>query len=185
MLKIKSKAPWVYRLVMCGMVIAGLAILFGSPLVVPAASAQIVISVNPPVCIYGYYEYEPYGCAPMGFYGPGYFYNGIFLGVGPWASWGYNHGWGEHRFNGGGGGRYVAGHRDGGERPSAGHASNRGTASHGGATHAVANRGAAPHTAAAHTNTTHAAGGASHAASGGGASHGNGGHAGGGGGEHR
>ena len=34
----------------------------------------------------------------MGFYGPGYFYNGIFLGMGPWAGWGYGHGWGSHRF---------------------------------------------------------------------------------------
>lgn len=60
----------------------------------------------PPNCPYGYYEFSPYECAPEGFYGPGYFYNGIFIGVGPWHNWGYRHGWGEHRFNGGGGGRY-------------------------------------------------------------------------------
>ena len=186
MLKIKSTVPWAYRLAMCGLALAGMAILFASPVVVPAASAQVVISVNPPVCVYGYYEYEPYGCAPMGFYGPGYFYNGIFLGVGPWSNWGYNHGWGGHRFSGGGGGRYVAGHRDGGARPSAGRAGNRG-----GASHASANRGGASHATAAHNNTAHASGGASHAsaahASGGGASHGGGGggHAGGGGGGHR
>jgi hypothetical protein len=54
------------------------------------ANAQIVVGVgvNPPNCSYGYYNYAPYGCAPGGFYGPGYFYNGIFLGVGPWAHWG-------------------------------------------------------------------------------------------------
>jgi hypothetical protein len=51
-----------------------------------------------PVCSYGYYDYAPYACAPYGFYGPGYFYNGIFLGMGPWAGWGYGHGWGGHRF---------------------------------------------------------------------------------------
>jgi len=195
MLKIKSTAPWAYRLAMCGLVLVGMAILFASPVVVPAASAQVVISVNPPVCVYGYYEYEPYGCAPMGFYGPGYFFNGIFLGVGPWSNWGYNHGWGGHRFSGGGGGRYVAGHRDGGARPSAGRGGERG-GERGGSSHATANRGGASHATAAHNNTAHASGGASHAsashasaahASGGGASHGGGGasHGGGGGGGHR
>src|SRR5580700_7500315 len=74
---------------------------------VPTAHAQIGISVGiQPVCSYGYYDYAPYECAPVGFYGPGYFYNGIFLGMGPWAGWGYTNGWGYHRFNGGGGGRY-------------------------------------------------------------------------------
>ncbi|QHN04288.1 hypothetical protein FTO74_13635 [Granulicella sp. WH15] len=75
----------------------------------PSANAQIAISIGgpPPVCPYGYYDYAPYSCAPMGFYGPGYFYNGIFLGVGPWSNWGYGHGWGGHRFGGPGGGRYF------------------------------------------------------------------------------
>src|ERR1700677_1659811 len=74
----------------------------------PTANAQIAIEIGgpPPICSYGYYSYSPYACAPVGFYGPGYFYNGIFLGMGPWAGWGYSNGWGEHRFNGGGGGRY-------------------------------------------------------------------------------
>jgi len=45
----------------------------------------------------------------MGYYGPGYFYNGIFLGMGPWAGWGYGHGWGGHRFGGDGGGSYHGG----------------------------------------------------------------------------
>ncbi len=75
----------------------------------PAAHAQISVNINigpPPVCAYGYYEYPPYACAPYGFYGPGYFFNGIFLGVGPWAGWGYAHGWGSHRFVAAGGGRY-------------------------------------------------------------------------------
>jgi hypothetical protein len=74
---------------------------------VPAAHAQVSVSIGvPPVCPYGYYEAPPYACAPVGFYGPGYFYNGIFLGVGPWAGWGYAHGWGGHRFVEAGGGRY-------------------------------------------------------------------------------
>jgi hypothetical protein len=72
------------------------------------ANAQVVVGVGvPPVCAYGYYETPPYACAPVGFYGPGYFHNGIFLGVGPWAGWGYGHGWGGYRFVGAGGGRYF------------------------------------------------------------------------------
>ena len=72
----------------------------------PAAQAQIVINIGvQPVCSYGYYDYAPYACAPMGYYGPGYFYNGIFLGMGPWAGWGYGHGWGSHRFVSDGGGQ--------------------------------------------------------------------------------
>lgn len=76
----------------------------------PPASAQISIGINigaPPTCPYGYYDYPPYACAPAGYYGPGYFYNGVFLGVGPWTNWGYNHGWGHHRFGGARGGHYV------------------------------------------------------------------------------
>lgn len=75
---------------------------------VPKATAQISINIGgpPPTCPYGYYGYAPYGCAPYGYYGSGYFYNGIFLGVGPWANWGYRNGWGRHRFYGPRGGRY-------------------------------------------------------------------------------
>ncbi len=83
--------------------LAGLAI-------APASQAQISINIGvQPVCSYGYYGYAPYQCAPMGYYGSGYFYNGIFLGMGPWAGWGYNHGWGGHRFMNDGGGRYHGG----------------------------------------------------------------------------
>src|ERR1700723_633917 len=78
---------------------------------VPTVNAQISINIGvPPVCSYGYYGYAPYACAPVGYYGPGYFYNGIFLGMGPWAGWGYNHGWGGHRFVAAGGGRYNGGY---------------------------------------------------------------------------
>src|ERR1700733_6459216 len=78
--------------------------------VAPPAKAQISIGIGiQPVCSYGYYGYAPYACAPMGYYGSGYFYNGIFLGMGPWAGWGYGHGWGGHRFVNDGGGRYHGG----------------------------------------------------------------------------
>jgi len=59
----------------------------------PAVQAQLVVDIGvPPVCSYGYYDYAPYACAPYGFYGPGYFYGGIFLA---WAMGrlGYGHGW--------------------------------------------------------------------------------------------
>lgn len=78
----------------------------------PRAKAQISFGLDiggPPACPYGYFNYPPYACAPYGFYGPGYFYNGIFLGMGPWANWGYGHGWGDHRFEGDGGGRFHGG----------------------------------------------------------------------------
>ena len=73
-----------------------------------AAQAQVSFGVQiggpppaePPVCQWGYYDYAPYGCAPRGYWGPEYFYRGVFVGVGPWFGWGYNHGWGGHRFKG-------------------------------------------------------------------------------------
>lgn len=92
--------------VMMGAVLAMLLALASTP-----AAAQVsigvqigdvpVVSTAPqPECPYGYYDDPPYACAPMGFWGPEYFYNGIFIGAGPWFGWGYNHGWGEHRFHG-------------------------------------------------------------------------------------
>jgi hypothetical protein len=122
--------------------LAGLAI-------APAAKAQVVVDIGvQPVCSYGYYGYAPYQCAPMGFYGPGYFYNGIFLGMGPWGGWGYSHGWGGHRFVSEGGGSYHGGpgrvsyHENGG--------GGRATAYHSGGA-----RPAAGHTAVRRTTTTH------------------------------
>jgi hypothetical protein len=61
--------------------------------------APINLEVQPN-CPYGYYASPPYECVDQGYYAPNYFYNGIFLGVGPWANYGYGHGWGEHRFDG-------------------------------------------------------------------------------------
>jgi len=141
----------------------------------PAANAQIMVGVGiQPDCSYGYYDYAPYACAPMGFYGPGYFYNGIFLGMGPWANWGYGHGWGGHRFGGAGGGSYRGG--GGGYRGGGGGARDGGGAARGGA------RPSAGHSTASHGGGSRGGGGAR--GGGGGGSHGGGGggsHGGGGG----
>lgn len=146
--------------------------------VVPAVHAQISINIGvQPVCSYGYYGYAPYACAPMGYYGSGYFYNGIFVGMGPWARWGYGHGWGSHRFNGDGGGRFHGGvgrdaysGRQGGKQASRGSRSER------------ENRGN-PHSSGGRPGQSHKAshgGGQPH----GGESRGSGGQAHGGGGQH-
>src|SRR5215475_6840330 len=88
-------------------------------LMVPFAYSQAQVRVGigvgvapgyvagPPVCSYGYYDYYPYACAPYGYYGPDYFVNGVFVGVGPWYHWGhptwfwnrggYVRGWDAHR----------------------------------------------------------------------------------------
>ena len=88
MWQLKSIASGAHKFAMRSLLLVGTTTLAASMVLVPTASAEVVISITPPICSYGYYEYAPYGCAPMGFYGPGYFFNGIFLGVGPWASWG-------------------------------------------------------------------------------------------------
>src|SRR6202161_4706838 len=57
----------------------------GSCLVATAAEAQIAVSVGvAPECPYGYYDAAPYSCAPSGYYGPGWFAGGVFVGAGPW-----------------------------------------------------------------------------------------------------
>jgi hypothetical protein len=53
----------------------------------PKAQAQIGVGVQigpAPDCPYGYYDVAPYSCAPAGYYGPEWFNDGVFLGVGPW-----------------------------------------------------------------------------------------------------
>jgi hypothetical protein len=161
----------VHKFAMRSLLLAGATTLLVSLALAPTANAGVVISINPPMCSYGYYDYAPYACAPMGFYGPGYFYNGIFFGVGPWANWGYGHGWGGHRFSGGGGGRYVEARGNGGGRV---YAANRG----GGSAAARGNRSSRSHSAshatAARGGASHASGGGSHG--GGGGSHGGGEH---------
>ena len=57
---------------------------------------------GPPACAYGYYGYAPYACAPYGYYGPNYFVDGVFIGVGPWFRGGYGYrGYGGRGFYGG------------------------------------------------------------------------------------
>ena len=121
----------------------------------PAAKAQISVNIGiQPVCSYGYYDYSPYACAPMGFYGSGYFYNGIFLGMGPWAGWCYGHGWGGHRFQGDGGGHYHGGGgAAAGRAYASGHAEGGGAGGHeAGAAHA----GSPSHAVAARPSESHA-----------------------------
>jgi hypothetical protein len=51
----------------------------------PKAEAQTIVDVGAePECPYGYYDYEPYACAPYGYYAPEWFVSGVFLGAGPW-----------------------------------------------------------------------------------------------------
>jgi hypothetical protein len=170
MWQVKKMAASVCKLALRGLLSAIMATLFIAVAPVSTAHAQISISINQPVCSYGYYDYAPYGCAPSGFYGPGYFYNGIFLGVGPWSNWGYGHGWGGHRFSGGGGGRYVGGH--GSVRGHA-YAANRGRGpvarGHVNAVHGTVHGNAvrSGHARPAHANISHGAvsrGGESHPA---------------------
>ena len=136
----------------------GLKILLGTTALIAgltlasAAHAQVVVDIGiQPTCSYGYYDYAPYACAPSGFYGPGYFYNGIFLGMGPWAGWGYGHGWGSHRFVAAGGGSYHGG--GGGARPSAAHK----TPARAGASHTT--HASAPHATASHASAPKGSGG--------------------------
>jgi hypothetical protein len=157
-------------------------VLLGGFALAPAARAQVVISIGmQPVCSYGYYDYAPYACAPMGFYGSGYFYNGIFLGMGPWAGWGYGHGWGAHRFVNGGGGHYngrggelaARGYERGGPEIRGGGGPGR-QAYAGGShnqPHAVAPSRGPGNTGAAHSNVTHSAPRAASPHSGGGGGH--------------
>src|SRR3984957_3631359 len=50
-----------------------------------SAPAQVAVSIGAaPVCPYGYYDFEPYNCAPYGYYGPDWFVGGLFIGDGPW-----------------------------------------------------------------------------------------------------
>ncbi len=51
----------------------------------PQAKAQVGVEVGvAPDCPYGYYDVPPYNCAPPGYYGPEWFNDGIFIGIGPW-----------------------------------------------------------------------------------------------------
>jgi hypothetical protein len=59
----------------------------GIAVTAPNAAAQVSVGVDigaAPDCPYGYYDVVPYGCAPAGYYGPEWFNDGVFIGVGPW-----------------------------------------------------------------------------------------------------
>ena len=66
----------------------------------PSAKAQVRVGVGigvpvvavpvAPACAYGYYDYEPYACAPYGYYGADWFVGGVFIGAGPWYGGHYN-----------------------------------------------------------------------------------------------
>lgn len=99
----------------------------------PTARAQISINIGvQPTCSYGYYGYAPYGCAPRGYYGSSYFYNGVFVGMGLWSGYGYDHGWGSHRFVSDGGGRYHAEVSHVAYHENQGNQGHRGNPQHGG-----------------------------------------------------
>lgn len=125
-------------------------------LMVPFAYSQAQVRVGigigvgpgyvagPPVCAYGYYDYYPYACAPYGYYGPQYFVDGLFVGVGPWYHWGHpawfwnrggygRPGWG-HGYYGRPGRVYDRGYAHGFARGEthAGNAFQRGGSFHGG-----------------------------------------------------
>src|SRR5580700_6544436 len=63
------------------------AIVFAALSFVRPAQSQVAVGVNigvAPVCPYGYFDYAPYGCAPYGYHGPDWLFDGVFIGVGPW-----------------------------------------------------------------------------------------------------
>src|SRR5215813_4232504 len=70
-------------------------LLFAAAGSVRAAQVRVGVGIGPvyvgpePVCAYGYYPYYPYSCAPYGYWGPDYFYDGVFVGFGPWFGWGF------------------------------------------------------------------------------------------------
>ena len=69
----------------------------------PKAEAQVSVGVNvgvAPECPYGYYDVAPYACAPAGYYGPEWFNDGVFIGVGPWFHGGNDfHGYVDNHFH--------------------------------------------------------------------------------------
>ena len=51
----------------------------------PKAQAQVAVEIGTaPDCPYGYYDTDPYGCSPAGYYGPEWFNGEAFNGAGPW-----------------------------------------------------------------------------------------------------
>jgi len=80
-----------------------------------SAPAQVSINIGPePACLYGYYDYAPYNCAP--YYGPEWFSGGVFIGPGPWFLGPHDfHGHVDNRFDPQHG--YAGSHPERGEKP--------------------------------------------------------------------
>lgn len=65
--------------------VAAAALFFAAAPSRAAAQVSINVQIGPqPVCPYGYFDYAPYNCAPIGYYGPEWFRGGMFIGAGPW-----------------------------------------------------------------------------------------------------
>lgn len=77
--------------------VVGIGLIFSAP----AAKAQVGVGIGvAPVCPYGYFDSDPYDCAPYGYYGPEWFNGGIFIGAGPWFhSRPQFHGYVDNRFH--------------------------------------------------------------------------------------
>jgi hypothetical protein len=67
-------------------VLLAAAAVIGVTATAPKANAQgVAVDIGvAPDCPYGYYDVAPYACAPAGYYGPEWFTDGVFIGVGPW-----------------------------------------------------------------------------------------------------
>jgi hypothetical protein len=123
---VRSNWQNMERLAMVAAVVGSFALGFPVPtvhaeMVSPQIGIEIGAPLVEPVCSYGYYDYAPYDCAPMGFWGPEYFFGGHFRGAGPWNGHGrgYNRGHGEqnfHKANLGAGRSKEMGSHGGGER---------------------------------------------------------------------
>ena len=96
--------------------LAAAAAVIGFGAAAPQARADVNVDIDlgvAPVCPYGYYDYEPYDCAPFGYYGPEWFIGGVFIGAGPWFR-------GHHDFRGGVDHRYDRRHGYRGPMPHRG-----------------------------------------------------------------
>lgn len=84
--------------------ILALALMVG--LMVPMAHSQVHVGIGfgvpiaPMGCPYGYFDFYPYTCAPLGYYGSDWFVGGMFIGAGPWYGGHYNRYYHGHGFHG-------------------------------------------------------------------------------------
>lgn len=72
-----------------------------SQVVIHVQHSPVILSVPmAPACPYGYYDFYPYSCAPVGYYGSDWFVGGLFIGAGPWYGGHYNRYYHGHGFHG-------------------------------------------------------------------------------------